>query len=270
MIYRFARYWVQSFLFVLVGFILVGSAHASVESIKKSGTLRVGLDPGFIPFEMKTSKGDLIGFDIDMITAFAKELGTTPKFIDTKWDGIIPALVTNKFDLIVSGMTVTPERSKAVLFSDVYYNAGLMAMISSQHTGKFKTLSELDNPSVTLVVKTGTTGDFYVKENFKKAKIQKLDSESDCANSVALGKATAFIYDKPYVQVFERQSKGKVWILDSLATVEGFGVAAKKSDKDLISAFNTFLAGWKKSGAYETAIKKHFVDLEWATQIPAN
>lgn len=84
----------------------------SLTTVKTKKELRVGLDPGFIPFEMKNPKGEMIGFDIDMIQGFASSLGAKATFVDTRWEGIIPALIAKKFDLIVSGMTITEERKR--------------------------------------------------------------------------------------------------------------------------------------------------------------
>lgn len=244
------------------------AAADSLASVQEKKLLRVGLDPGFFPFEMKTPQGEMVGFDIDMITAFAKSIGVKATFIDTRWEGIIPALVARKFDLIVSGMTITDERKKTLLFSDPYYEAGLVALVASKSKSKIKSPKDLNNPSVTLAVKVGTTGDIYASRAFAKAKLRKLDSQSDCANAVALGKVDAFIYDKPFLQLFASKFSKKTFVLDEKLTEERFGVAARKADSKLIAAFNDFLKKWKADGGYERSHKTHFVDMPWAAQMP--
>ncbi len=241
---------------------------AGVKEIQAKKELLVGLDPGFIPFEMKKPNGDWIGFDIEMMTAFAKEMGVSVKFMDTKWDGIIPALIAKKFDLIVSGMTITEERSKVVLFSDSYYKAGLNVLLTQKAALKIKKVSDLNSPEFSVAVKVGTTGDFYVGKTLPKANVKKLDSESDCANSVALGKVDAFIYDKPYVQLFASRNAAKVTALSGTITDEDLGVAARKADKDLVLAFNAFLKKWRETGSYDKAIKSNFVDMPWLKDFP--
>lgn len=256
-------------IFSLVLVFIKSQVFASgVKEIQAKKELLVGLDPGFIPFEMKKPNGDWIGFDIEMMTAFAKELGVSVKFMDTKWDGIIPALIAKKFDLIVSGMTITEERSKVILFSDSYYKAGLNVLLTQKAALKIKKVSDLNTPEFSVAVKVGTTGDFYVGKTLPKANVKKLDSESDCANSVALGKIDAFIYDKPYVQLFASRNSAKVTSLKETITDEDLGVAARKADKDLILAFNAFLKKWRESGAYDKAIKSNFVDMPWLKDFP--
>lgn len=244
------------------------AASDSLAAVKEKKLLRVGLDPGFFPFEMKTPQGEMVGFDIDMITAFAQSIGAKATFIDTRWEGIIPALVARKFDVIVSGMTITEERKKTLLFSEPYYEAGLVALVSSKSKVKIKSPKDLNQPSVTLAVKVGTTGDIHASRAFAKAKLRKLDSQSDCANAVALGKVDAFIYDKPFLQLFASKFSTKTFVLDEKLTEEKFGVAARKADSKLIDAFNAFLKKWKADGGYERSYKTHFVDMPWAAQMP--
>lgn len=266
------RNWLAGAVALFLGFgtsLAASDARAdTLAEIKKRKEIVVGVDPGFIPFEMKKPSGAWVGFDVDMISAFAQELGAQARFVDTKWEGIIPSLHTKKFDVIVSGMSITEERAKVVLFSDPYYEAGLTAMISKKHEGKIKDVLTLNDPKFKVATKLGTTSDSYVAKNLAKASVSKFDTESDAATSVTLGKADAFIYDKPFILLFSQKNKAKVAALDQTFTSEAFGVAARKNDKELIAAFNAFLKNWRASGAYDRAIKTHFVDMPWVKDFP--
>lgn len=91
---------------------------STLESIVKAGQIRVGFESGYLPFEMTNTKGEYIGFDIDMGKHLARAMGVKYEPVNTAWDGIIPSLLTDKFDIIISGMTVTQERNLAVNFTD--------------------------------------------------------------------------------------------------------------------------------------------------------
>lgn len=250
---------------------LLADTHAgsgTLSDIKAKKELKIGVDPGFIPFEMKTPDGKWVGFDVDMMNAFSKELGVTAKFVDTKWEGIIPSLLAKKFDVIVSGMTITPERSQVIAFSDPYYRAGLVVMLSNKSAEKVKTSADLNKAGVTIVVKLGTTADMYTAKTFPKAKIVKLDSESDAASALLLGKFDAFVYDKPYLELYARRNAGKVKLLSDLMTTEDFGLAARKKDTTLVASFNDFLKRWRASGEYDKSIKSNFVDMPWLKFFP--
>ena len=95
-------------LAALMVFAFAATAMAgTLEEIQKRGKLRVGMEPGYMPFELQNKKGEIIGFDADMAAVMAKAMGVKLELVSTAWDGIIPALLTNKFDVIMSGMTLT-------------------------------------------------------------------------------------------------------------------------------------------------------------------
>ena len=91
---------------------------STINSIIERGELRVGFDAGYMPFEMTDKNGQFIGFDIDIAKEMAKAMGVKFVPVNTEFDGIIPALMTDKFDIILSGMTITQERNLKISFSD--------------------------------------------------------------------------------------------------------------------------------------------------------
>lgn len=105
---------------------------STIESIVKSGELRVGMESGYLPFEMTNTKGTYIGFDVDMGKALAKAMGVKYVPINTAWDGIIPGLVTNKYDIIISGMTCTQERNLAINFANPYIVIGQAILLNKK------------------------------------------------------------------------------------------------------------------------------------------
>ena len=113
--------------FAVIGFLCATSAIAAdinlakkstIEKILKRGELRVGFESGYIPFEMTNKKGEYIGFDMDYGRHLAKSMGVKFVPVNTAWDGIIPALMTDKFDIIMGGMTITQERNLKINFAD--------------------------------------------------------------------------------------------------------------------------------------------------------
>ncbi len=240
----------------------------TLAKVKASSVLRVGLESGFIPFEMRTKNGTWVGFDVDMISEFAKSLGAKAEFVDTKWDGIIPALISGKFDLIASGMTITEDRSRVVQFSSPYYQAGLVVMVAASRGVEIKSLKDLDQKKYTVALKTGTTGDTFASKELKNAILRRFDSESDCASAVALGKVDAFIYDKPYIDIYASKNSSKVVVLAELMSAENLGIAFRKKDSALAQAFATFFEGWKKDGSYQKAKDHYFKTMDWLKDFP--
>ena len=97
---------------------------STIETIQKRGVLKVGMDI-FQPWAMKDKNGKLIGFEIDVATRLAKDMGVKVEFLPTAWSGIIPALLTGKFDVIIGGMGITPQRALQVNFTQPYEFSGM-------------------------------------------------------------------------------------------------------------------------------------------------
>src|SRR5210317_371249 len=104
----------------------------TLDEVKERGTLRVGMEPGYMPFELTNQKGEIIGFDVDMAKRMAKAMDVKLELVSTAWDGIIPALLTNKFDIIMSGMTVTQGRNLKVNFANPYIVVGQTILVRNE------------------------------------------------------------------------------------------------------------------------------------------
>lgn len=101
---------------------VVSNTQNSLDAIKKSGKLRIGVDDSFPPMEFRDDQNQLVGYDVDLAKEAAKRLGVKAEFVPTDWSGIILALKANKFDVIWSAMTITDERAKEIDFSPAYLN----------------------------------------------------------------------------------------------------------------------------------------------------
>lgn len=246
---------------------LDNTENSILQNIKKSGVLKVCSESGYLPLEMKTASGKWIGFDPEMMEAFAKSQGLKLSMLDTKWDGIIPSLLTGKCDMIASSMARTKEREKVVTFTDSYYeNKFLIAIKETQENRKnYNILQSFNNPNAKIAVKTGSAPDLFLQDTklFHKAQIMRFDADADVVNAVLGGRATAFIYDTPYVKLAALNNPGKIFVLPEGFNGDHFSVAVRKKDQELASVFNSFLADWKKAGGYDKAIKYYFEGRDW-------
>jgi polar amino acid transport system substrate-binding protein len=245
---------------------------ASLQKVKNDKSLKVCSDAGFLPFEMKTQKGEWIGFDVEMMKEFSKAISVELKMVQISFDGIIPALVSGKCDMIAAGMTVTPERKVMVTFSDPTFTSGLSIAIKNTEKNKeeYKDFSSLDQKNVKIAVKTGYTSDIYLTKMLKKAQILRFDQDSDLVLAVMQGRANAFVSDSTYVDLMEKGNKNKFIILPTKVVAEHFSVAGRKDDLELMKSFNSFLKNWKDSGAYNRVKKSYFEDQVWRSQVVAN
>jgi len=240
------------------------SKKSTLEQILKQGELRVGFEAGYMPFEMTDKKGEFVGFDIDVAKEMAKAMGV--KFVpaNTAWDGIIPSLITKKFDIIMSGMTVTQERNLKVNFAEPYIIVGQTILLHKKHEGVVKSYKDLNDPKYVVTSKLGTTGEQATKRNIPKCTYKSFETETEAALEVVNGKADAYVYDKPNCVVFmAEQGTDKLIFLDEPFTYEPLAWAVNKGDPDFLNWLNNFLSQIKNDGRYDVIYNKWIKSTDW-------
>jgi polar amino acid transport system substrate-binding protein len=256
---------------------------STLEGILKRGKLRVGLEPGYMPFEMIDKRGGLrqrdlrsggvrfrgqqasfIGFDIDIAREMARALGVKFVPVNTAWPSIIPALNLGRFDIIISGMSVTEERKKRIDFADPYMTVGQTVLVNKKHKDVITSYKQLNDPKFTVTSKPGTTGEEAVQKFMPKCTYQPFDTELEGAMAVIKGQADAFVYDLPYNVVFmAMHGEDDLVFLDKPFTVEPLAWGIRKNDPDFLKWLNKFLEELKEDGRYDKIYKKWFIDSEW-------
>ena len=240
---------------------------STLNQIIKRGELRVGVEAGYMPFEMRDKQGAIVGFDVDIARLMAKQMGVKLTLVNTSWDGIIPALLTNKFDVLMGGMTITAERNLQVNFCDPYIIIGQTVLLAKKHEGKVTDYRQLNAPGYTVISKLGTTGDIAARKYFAKSKLKQFESEAEAALEVRAGRADAFIYDLPFNAIYHNQYKDKVAFLKEPFTQEALGWAIRKGDPDTLNWLNHFLAQIKRDGIYDALYKKWFEGTAWLQNV---
>ena len=260
---------------VFIGSFCVGSTMAltvediaktsAIEEILKRGKLLVGLEAGYQPFEMQDEKGNIVGFDVDMAYEMGKAIfgeGGEKKvvLVNTAWEGIIPALMTHKFDIIMSGMTLLQSRNLKVNFCDPYYYIGQCLLIQKKDQDKYKSYKDLNKKGVIITSKLGTTGSFTAERLMPKAEYRFFKMEAEAALQVANGVADAFVYDEPQVRVNAAKYKDTTVGLFEPLTYEPLAWAIRKGDPDFLNFLNNFLRQTRGDGRWDQLKQKWFVD----------
>ncbi len=255
------------FLSVMLALALVVPALASagtLDEIMDRGSLRVGMEPGYMPFEMTNQKGQIVGFDVDIARRMAKAMGVKLELVSTAWDGIIPALLTKKFDLIASGMTLTQGRNLKINFADPYIVVGQTILLRKELADTVTSYRDLNDPKYKVVSKLGTTGEQAVKRMIPKATYISYETEQEGVMEVVNGKADAFVYDSPYCAVANIQKgEGKLVFLDKPFTFEPLAWGVRKGDPDFLNWLDNFLRQIKNDGTYDKIYQKWFRSDAW-------
>lgn len=244
------------------------SAADTLSEIQKRGTLRVGMEPGYMPFELTNKKGEIIGFDVDMAKRMAKAMKVKLELVSTAWDGIIPALLTNKFDILMSGMTLTQERNLTVNFATPYILIGQSVLLKKELADEVKSYSDLNNSKYTIASKLGTTGEQATKRMIPNAKYISYETEQEGVMELVNGKIDAFIYDLPFNAIaMSEKGQGKIVHLDEPFTKEPLAWAIRKGDPDFLNWLNNFMNQIKYDGVYDKIYTKWFQDDAWLKEI---
>ncbi len=241
---------------------------STLEQILKKGELRVGFEAGYMPFEMTDKTGGFVGFDIDVAKEMAKAMGVKFVPVNTAWDGIIPALETDKFDIIMSGMTVTQERNLKINFASPFIIVGQAILVNKKHQAAIKSYKDLNDPKFTVTSKLGTTGEQAVKRMIPKAAYKSFETEPEAALEVVNGKADAFVYDLPYCVVFmAKQGADKLVFLDKPFTYEPLAWAIRKGDPDFLNWLDNFLRQIQNDGRYDAIYQKWIKSTDWIKNV---
>ncbi len=246
------------------------SSDSALEQIKKRGTLRIGLST-FVPWAMRDKKGDLIGFEIEVGKRVAADMGVEVEHIPTAWDGIIPALLAGKFDVIISGMSITMKRNLTVNFTHPYANTGYILVASTAMAQKkgLKTLEDYNSSDITIATRRASTGAIAAQKNFPKAKLIYFDDGTMGIQEAANGKVDATTSTPPKAAYDIEKRPGKLFVVDETLmspTREAFAV--RKGDPDILNWFNNWIDNVKASGWLQERHAYWFTTREWADQLP--
>lgn len=239
------------------------SASNNPFNLIEPGVLQVGTEPGYPPFEMKARDGSVIGYDIEILKGFAAKHNLELKIVESEFDGLIPQLQTGKIDLVISGMTIKPERAEIVDFSKPYYDIGQVILLRKGLEGQIKGPADLNDPKWKIAVQTATTGQFAAEEHMPKAQLLRYGTGIECANAVRQGDADAMVFDDPLIRIFAGENPDRVTALLEPFTKESLGLAMKKGNDALRNAVNEYLDEIQASGEAARLQKEYFDDLTW-------
>ncbi|WP_373312791.1 basic amino acid ABC transporter substrate-binding protein [Deefgea tanakiae] len=221
-------------------------------------TYQVATDAAYAPFESLNNKKEVVGFSVDVLEAIAKKSGMKIKFINTPWEGIFATLSTGDRDMVISSVTITPERKQSMDFSDPYFEAKqLIAVGKNSKVSKFTDLKTLK-----VGVQTGTTGDEVIQKLQGKTSpnIKRFESTPLAIKELENGGVDAVVADNGVVVNFvanNPNSKLKM-IDDATFAKEYYGIAVKKGNKALLEQINKGLAAIKADGTYDKIYNKYF------------
>ena len=220
--------------------------------------LRVGMELSYPPFETIGPDGEPTGISVELAQGLAGRLGRPLVIENISFPGLIPALKSGKIDIIISSMTSTPERAKAVAFSEPYLTAGLAALVPASSTAQG--FVDLDQADRTIVVLQGTTGEVFARAKVHKARVITLDKQSACVLEVTQGKADAFIYDQMSVYQNAKRNPQTTRAMLNPLQMESWAIALRQGDEEMRTQVNQFLTEFRAGCGFDRLAEKYLTE----------
>ena len=240
---------------------------STVEQVMIRGTLRVGMST-FVPWAMKDKTGQLIGFEIDVARKLAEDMGVKIVFVPTKWAGIIPALLTGKFDVIIGGMSVRPDRNLKVNFTIPYDYAGQSIVANKRIAAGFSRLEDFDRPDITISARLGSTAADAANKFMPKAQKKFFDDEAQVIQEVVNGRAHAAVASAPLPAFQAIKYPDQLFLpMTGTFTKEPIGFALRKGDFDTLNYFNNWIRVQEARGWLAERKVYWFETKDWEDQI---
>lgn len=233
------------------------------EQVLSSGKLRVGVYP-LTPYVMKAADGRLSGSEIDIANRLGKDLGIAVEFKLYEWEKLIPALQKGDIDIIVSGLSITPQRALQVYFSNPYASSGISIATNIKLTTELHSLADLNSAQVAIGVIGGTVSEQVAREVFDKASIKTFTEEQKAEDALVKGLLHAYVRSEPEPRFLALRHPKEIDVPISkplLSTREAFAV--RRGDNDFINFLNAWIAA-RTADAWLTSTHNYwFENLGW-------
>lgn len=244
------------------------SASPVIDRILQRGELRVGTSGHQPPLNATTKNGQIIGLDADLAAALAKAMGVKLSLVPIQFSELLPALERGDVDMVLSGLTITPQRNLHVAFVGPYLISGMSILTKEKTMAQLRKAEEIDTPKVRLAALRGSTAEKFAQETVPKAKLVLTNTLDDGVELVRKGKVDALLADHPFCRVtVYRYKSDRLETLETPFTFEPLGIALPPNDPLLINWTQNALADLDDSGALLDTMSTWFEEDTWVEQL---
>ena len=218
-------------------------------------SIKIATESSYKPFSYTDADGKLIGYEIELVDALCTQMKADCEVISQDWDGLIPGLNAQKFDAVIAGMSITPERQEVVEFSDPYFHTGIILIGK-----KGDDISVADLKGQPVASQRSTVASQYLQDEHKEADIKLYDTQDNAYLDLTSGRVRAMMSDKVTGIDWLKTDAGKDYEVkgEEISTDEdAMGIAFRKDDA-LVAKFNTALAELNANGTYDQITGSYF------------
>lgn len=242
----------------LLTLIIAGSLGFALAQADLGGrTLRVGSDTTYPPFETVNQDGDIVGFDVDVVNAICERIDCDPEFVTTAWDGIFPALAEGQFDMVASGVSITPERDEIVDFSDPYLVVSQAITVRVEDQDLTQEDFTAEGSDLVLGAQLGTTNAQLGEELVGANRLRLYDTFNSAVQALLNGDVDGVIIDGVTADAFAQRHAGDLVVDIRGLTSDPLGLVFQEGDP-LVFDFNEGLAEIEEDGTLDELVEKWF------------
>lgn len=247
---------------------LIATAQTTLDSIYNRGKLIIGTTGNQAPYSMTSNSDSLVGFEIEIAQSLAKAMGVELELKVMAFDDLIPAVESGEIDAAMSGITITVERNREVVFVGPYSFTGKSILTTKSVLKKIQKNKAEDIGKLNLTALKGSTSEQFVKEEFKEANATYVENYDDAVNNVINGTSDALVADFPtcVVTSFKKRDKGLVYLKEPI-TREPIGMALGTTDVKLINLVDNYIDFLKTTGQIEYLEYKWYDQGAWIDQV---
>jgi polar amino acid transport system substrate-binding protein len=247
-----------------------GSAGSSVLSaVVDRGTLRVGMSGDQPPFNVVSKNGELIGLEVDLANALANSIGVDLEIVQRPFGTLLGALEAGEVDMVMSGLTMTPERNLKVAFVGPYFVSGKAILTKNENLAGSDETDDINKGTVRLAALAGSTSERFVQEVTPEAQLTAVQSYDEAVQAVIDGRVDALVADFPIcvISVFRNPDAGLI-SLSSPFNFEPIGIAMPANDPLFTNLVTNYVNLLEGTGLLEELRSRWFVDAAWLDQLP--
>ncbi|OPH56581.1 cysteine ABC transporter substrate-binding protein [Paenibacillus ferrarius] len=230
-----------------------------LETIKKNGKIRIGLMGTYAPYNFLNDKKEVDGFDADVAKQVAKRIGVQAEFITGEFSGLIEGLQKDKYDALISQVTITDDRKKTMDFSTPYIKNSVSIVVKADNT-TIKSLEDFKGKKIG--VGLGTNDEKYLREvALPKVGNFEIPTYNDVITSLTdlnVGRIDATINNMFAIQPLVEKNNFKIKAVGQPIKEDFAGIAIRKNNQELLDALNKALADMKTDGTFKEIFKKWF------------
>ncbi len=257
------------FIILFIPSLLLSQDGRVLNQILKSGELRVGTSGSQPPFTMKSKEGQLMGYEVELAKLLTDAMNLKLTFVEKPFSELLPALEKREIDVIMSGMTITPERNLKFTFVGPYVVSGKSILAKSKRLSALDEMGEINRPTITVAALKGSTSQFFVEKLAPKVKLVPTTDYETAVKMVLEDKVDIMVADYPIcVLSILRHPDAGLATLDPPLTIEPIGIALPPDAFQLHNLVENYLNALEIGGVLESLEAKWFQDGSWLIRLP--